>query len=159
LEQQQLYEQFRFDEPWNSEHNRKLIKLIPAVFKSPGSTSEPGETNYLGVAGEGGLFVPPKPADKGTHHPLGTHITEITDGFSKTVSVVEVSDELAVIWTKPDDFEPDRENAIKGLVGVRPGAFLAVMCDASTRALSQSVDKTILQALFTKNGGEVVPQF
>ena len=25
IEQQHLYEQFRFDEPWDSEHNRKLI--------------------------------------------------------------------------------------------------------------------------------------
>ena len=35
LEQQNLYRQFRLDEPWDSEHNKKLIKLMPKIFQCP----------------------------------------------------------------------------------------------------------------------------
>ena len=30
-----LYKQFHLDEPWDSEHNRKLIEKMPEAFKSP----------------------------------------------------------------------------------------------------------------------------
>jgi len=59
LEQQALYEQFRLDEPWDSEHNRKLIPLMPAVFGGPKPGAKPAKpvmTQCLGVAGKGMMF-------------------------------------------------------------------------------------------------------
>ena len=38
LEQQSLYDRFHLDEPWDSPHNKALIKEMPAVFTCP----EPG---------------------------------------------------------------------------------------------------------------------
>jgi hypothetical protein len=43
LEQQDLYDEYRFDEPWDSEHNRALLSKMPAVFRSP--LDEPDSTN------------------------------------------------------------------------------------------------------------------
>ena len=37
LEQEQLYKQFHLDEPWDSEHNKKLIPLMPKVYLAPGA--------------------------------------------------------------------------------------------------------------------------
>ncbi len=156
---QELYDRFHLDEPWSSEHNRKLIRLMPNEYKSPGSLSEPGKTNYLGVIGEQAIVIPPKDADFGKVRPIGTRFQDVTDGTSNTLGAVEVSDELAVIWTKPDDFEPDKENPIKGLVGLRNGVFLAAMCDGSVHNISQAIDRKTLKALFTRNGGEVVDNF
>ena len=34
LEGQNIYEQFRLDEPWDSPHNKPLAKQMPAVFSS-----------------------------------------------------------------------------------------------------------------------------
>src|SRR5207253_5726964 len=34
LEQDNLYKQFKLDEPWDSEHNKKLIARMPKVFAS-----------------------------------------------------------------------------------------------------------------------------
>ncbi len=34
----ELFEKFRLDEPWDSEHNRTLIRLMPKVYRAPGST-------------------------------------------------------------------------------------------------------------------------
>ena len=37
LEQSQLYEQFHFDEPWDSEHNKPLVGKMPRIYVAPGS--------------------------------------------------------------------------------------------------------------------------
>ena len=37
LEQQELYDQFHLDEPWDSEHNRQLISLMPETYIDPSS--------------------------------------------------------------------------------------------------------------------------
>ena len=73
--------------------------------------------------------------------------------------VVEASDERAVIWTKPDDFEPDEEDPIKGLVGLRQGGFNAGLCDGAVRFISEHIDRRILKLLFTRNDGQPVGQF
>ena len=42
LEQDALYREFHLNEPWDSDHNKKLIERIPAVYQSPGSAAGPG---------------------------------------------------------------------------------------------------------------------
>ena len=44
IEQQALYEQFHLDEPWDSEHNLKLIDQMPATFTDPSLMLPPGMT-------------------------------------------------------------------------------------------------------------------
>ena len=56
----------------------------------------------------------------------------------------------------PDDFAYDENNPSKGLVGMRPGVFLAGFADGSVRAIASSIDPATLKALFTRNGGELV---
>ena len=149
VEQAALYERFHLDEPWDSEHNKKLIPLMPQTFKAPGSKTEPGKTNYLAVRGENTIFS--------GKDPIG--IRDISDGTSVTIMTVEVNDGSAVVWTAPDDFQPDAANPFKGLVGLRRGGFQAGFGDGSVHFISQSIDPDILRALFTRNGGEVVRDF
>ncbi len=33
LEQDNLYRQFKLDEPWDSEHNKKLISKMPKIYQ------------------------------------------------------------------------------------------------------------------------------
>jgi hypothetical protein len=80
----------------------------------------------------------------------------IVDGTSNTVGVVEVNDENAVIWTKPDDYEYGDEDPLAALRGTWPNVFLAAFCDGSVRAISVNVAADMLKAAFTRNGGEVV---
>jgi len=154
IEQQALYDQFHLDEPWDSEHNKKLIQHMPPTFRSPNSAAEQGRTIYLGSAGSDGIFVPAKEAEPA--RPIGRPFAEITDGTSNTIAVVEASDSAAVIWTKPDDFVPKADNPLQGLLGTRPGGFIALLCDGSVRFISASVDRNVLKALFTANGGEAI---
>jgi hypothetical protein len=146
LDQQALYDQFHLDEPWDSEHNKQLIPLMPNVYAAPGSTAEAGKTNYLTVRGKNTVF----PGEES----LGFH--SITDGTSLTIMTVEANDQRAVIWTKPDDFEYDVAKPQAGLVGLRANGFLAGLADGSVRFVKASIDSNILNALFTRNDGQVI---
>ncbi|MHB8971546.1 MAG: DUF1559 family PulG-like putative transporter [Pirellulaceae bacterium] len=160
IEQTPLYQEFNLDEPWDSDHNKKLIARMPQIFRSPNSGAEPEKTVYLGNAGEDGVFVPPTGGaikSGGTPQmPLGLSFAKISDGTSNTIMTVEANDGAAVIWTKPDDFVPAADNPLQGLTGMRPGGFLAGLCDGSVRFIAATIDKSTLKALFTCSGGEVV---
>jgi hypothetical protein len=147
LEEEELYGQFNLDEPWDSAHNKPLIAKMPGVYKSPNSRfSGEGKTNYLTVRGEKTVFSGSK----------GIRIAEITDGTSNTIMAVEASDEKAVPWTKPDDFEYDEKDPMAGLSGLHASVFLVLFADGSVQAISGSLDADMLKAFFTRNGGEPV---
>ena len=147
LEESPLYEQFRLDEPWDSEHNRALIPRMPAVFQNPNLPNPEGKTNYLAVVGEPCVF-------DGTEK--GKSIREITDGTSNTIMLVEAAPDQAVEWTKPDDWEYDSNNPKAGLGGLRPGGWIAALADGSVRFVPEMIDPEQLKAMFTSTGGEKI---
>jgi hypothetical protein len=151
IDQGPLYEQFHLDEPWDSEHNKTLIAQMPQVYRCPNSATEPGTTNYVGIAGSDGVLVRPKAGDR-----LGASFRDILDGTSNTIMTVEVPDESAVIWTKPADFSPNVEEPTKGLTGLRRGGFQVGFADGSVHFIAETIDVVVLRALFTKSGGEAV---
>ena len=143
----ELYQQFHLNEPWDSPHNKKLIARMPAFFKSPGSkVANQGKTNYLTVRGDDTIF------------PGEEKITfaQVTDGLASTIMTVEASDAKAVVWTKPDDFAYDDKKPLAGLVGLRRDGFLAGFADGHVRRIKSSVKPDTLNALFTRDGGETV---
>lgn len=147
MEQQTLFNEFKLDEPWDSEHNKKLIEKMPAFYQAPGSgVADKHKTNYVTVRGKETIF----PAGK------AARMSDIKDGTSNTAMVLEVSDDKAVIWTKPDDFEPDTDEPLKGVVGLRSGKFLVLFGDGHVSTLSESLDKETVRAIFTRAGGELV---
>lgn len=147
LRQNDLYEQFHLDEPWDSQHNKQLIARMPTFYESPDSTvSGEWKTNYLTVRGEGTVFPGKKPI----------RFAEIRDGTSNTIVLVEVHDDRAVIWTKPDDFEYDPRDPMKDLVDSSSAGFLAGLADGSVRFVWSSTEPTVLKAFFTRDGGEKV---
>jgi hypothetical protein len=146
IEQDALYQKFHLDEPWDSEHNRKLLDSKVAVYRSPASRTKPGMTNYLSVRGKDTAF----PGNE------GIKIMDILDGTSNTIMVVEADDSKAVPWTKPDDLEYDEKNPATGLGGLFKGGFNAVLCDGSAHFLPSSIEADSLRRLFKRNDGEPV---
>ena len=148
IEQNALYEQFHLDEPWDSDHNKKLIEKMPAVYESPTVSVAKGKTVYLGIAGEGAIFNQEE-----------TGFGAITDGSSNTALFVEVNPELAVEWTKPQDYECDAENPLAGLGNAQPGGFLTAFCDGSTHFIANSVDPEVWKNITQMSDGNVVNGF
>ncbi|MEX2027775.1 MAG: DUF1559 domain-containing protein, partial [Pirellulaceae bacterium] len=158
LDEQELYDQFHLDEPWDSDHNKKLVAKIPQVFAGQGLTGEQvkkGMTNYLGPVG-------PKTVFEGE---AGCRFADIRDGTSNTIAIVEVAPEHAVQWTKPDDWKVDFSKPFVGLLGKKvegkpaPIGFSAALCDGSVRFISSSIGWEILRRLLQKDDGEVVGEF
>jgi hypothetical protein len=146
LGQQALYGQFRLDEPWDSEHNKKLIARMPQLYRAPASNAEAGKTVYLTIRDDQAVFPGAE----------GVPIRDIKDGTSNTIMVVEASDAKAVPWTKPQDFEVDEKNPTAGLIGLRPGGFLALLSDGSVHLIDRHVGAEVIPAMLTRNGGEPV---
>jgi hypothetical protein len=142
IEEDELYKQFKRDEPWDSEHNKKLIDKIPKLFAPIRGKAEKGETFYLSFAGKHGFLKPG-----------GMQLAAIADGTSNTLMVAEAA--KPVVWTKPDDMEFDGKTVPK-LGGMFDGDFHAVFCDGFVRKLPKKLDADVLKAIITVAGGEVV---
>jgi hypothetical protein len=149
LEQQSLYDQFHHDEPWDSPHNKTLIDKMPAVFACPAEARKlrkSGKTTYLAPRGK--ATVLPGAA--------GVRLAEVTDGVSNTIMVVDASDALAVIWTKPDDWDVDPEPKREGLFGHHERGTEMLFTDGSVRFIKTTISRVLLRGLLTRNGNEIL---
>jgi hypothetical protein len=147
LEEQALYEQFKLDEPWDSEHNQALLEQMPDVFAaSEDDGSEPGHTRYLAVSGEGTAF-------DGTQ---GKKLSAFTDGTSNSIIVVEAAADQAVPWTKPDDLDIADEEALQKLLTARGENFLAAFADGRVSSVTATIDPETLRNAFTIADGNPV---
>jgi hypothetical protein len=148
IEEGQLYEQFKLDEPWDSAHNKKLLAKMPKVFAPVvGKAPIEGGTYYQGLVGPGALFDPRFGKDR------GATMLQITDGTSNTLMVVEAA--KAVPWTAPDDVPFDPKQLPK-LGGQFPDGFHAAMADGSVHYFKRDIKPDVLRALITIAGGEAV---
>jgi hypothetical protein len=147
IEQQALYMQFHLDEPWDSDHNKKLLEkyAMPTVYALPGVT-KPGEktTHFQVFVGNGALF----------DRIQGFKIQSISDGTSNTVMVATAA--KAVPWTKPDDIPFDPKTDPRTQLLFQNDATSLGFADGSVRTVRKTIAADTLKALITKGGGEVV---
>lgn len=148
IEMNGLYRQFQLDEPWDSDHNKALISQMPSIYKSPGSDLDDGYTNYLAV-------VSPDTIISNGRRP--TRSTDVGDGLSRTVMIVEADDNYAAIWTQPSEYDWDASDPAYGLGGIWSGTFFVGFGDGRIDRLDATVGAETLNAFFSRNGGEVVP--
>lgn len=141
--QDELYTQFKLDEPWDSVHNKKLVREMPKVYADPRAPAEPGETYYKAFVGEAA----------GLDWVKARQLTEIKDGTANTFLAAAAGE--PVIWTKPDDFEFDPKGKLPDLN--KPFAqTLVVLFNGRVRTLSPTASEKALKASIGRDEGEVV---
>ena len=145
IEQNALYNEFHLDEPWDSDHNIKLLDRMPASFRSPNVDSDT-KTVYLGFEGEGTMQDPDEKK-------LG--FGDITDGSSNTILAVEANENAAIEWSKPQDLELDKDRPGKDVGDLRPGGFNVVLCDGSVHFVSSDIDGETLINLILRADGNI----
>ena len=132
---------------------------MPKIYAAPGTEPDKGLTYYRSFTGPGtplnpqpgrAFDVPPKFGNMAR----GLPFTQITDGTSNTLLLVEARD--PVPWTKPDELAYDPAKPAPKLGGVFEAGANVAMCDGSTRFLSKSIDEKTLRGAITANGGEII---
>ena len=151
IEHTELFLQFKMDEPWDSDNNKKLIAKMPSIYVVPNAKNPlPDKTFYQG-------FVSKKGAKSRSFFSedlkLKTTFANVTDGLSNSIIVAEAAE--AVDWSKPGDMPFDAEAPLPKLGGHFPGGFNVLFGDGTVRFIRDTIDPKKLLEAITINGGEV----
>jgi RNA polymerase sigma factor (sigma-70 family) len=145
VDQQDLFTQFKLDEPWDGPTNKKLLARMPEVYAAPrGKAKGTHETVYRVLTGTGTIFPGPK----------ASRIADITDGTSNTILIAEAAE--AVPWTKPAELPYDPMKPLPKLGGMFKERFHVTFADGSVHFLKHTINEATLRALITCNGGEII---
>jgi hypothetical protein len=153
LDEGDLYDQFHFDEPWDSPHNRKLVEGIPPHYRS--ADAPPGSTRFQLPTGRRAPFQT-QPT------PLGVEkfrLDYVADGTGKTIMVVEAGAARAVPWTKPDDVEFDEADPFEALGTIGEEGFRAALFDGRVLTIPRSISQDDLRRLIDPSDGERLQGF
>ena len=96
LEQQALYAQYRFDEPWNGPNNSKLGNVRIPEYQCPEQTASgtPTMTSYVALVGKAAAWPGSAAA----------RFEDFRDATSNTIMVVEMVDS-GIHWMEPRDMD------------------------------------------------------
>jgi hypothetical protein len=165
---QHVYDQYRFDEPWNSPHNLKLAGQAADLFRCPTTDAEepdsPLVTHYVAVAGPGTMW----PGS------TGTRFKDMTDGAARTIALVEIASS-DIHWMEPRDMTldqairkgngacnvPSSRHVTDRIYFFRPEYPLAgnvLMADGSCRMLAFPPAHEDLRAMLSVDGGETIDE-
>jgi hypothetical protein len=144
VEEQELYKQFKLDEPWDSDHNAKLIEKMPKLYVPVRGKADKAQTFYQMFAGKQTMLDP-------DGRPV--RLADITDGLSNTLMVAEAG--KAVTWTKPDDIPYDGDK-LPRLGGMFGGDFYSVMGDGAVYRFKKEIDPDALRRGIERADGQVV---
>jgi prepilin-type processing-associated H-X9-DG protein len=156
LDRRDVYQAYRFDEPWDGPTNRKVAATLFRCFLCPADglrmdTVGPLPlTNYLAVIGPRTAW----PGDK------VVSLNDITDGPGNTILVVEVADS-GIQWAEPRDLHvlqmPHGINRPgQGISCNHGGGAMVAFADGSVKFLPDSITPAQLDAMLSIAGKEVV---
>ncbi len=147
----QLYGQFKLDEPWDSEHNKMLMAHMPRVYAHPSDpdAATRGLTCFRVFTGPHTPFldaVPPETVHSPCRFPMA-----FTDGTSNTILIIEAAE--AVPWTKPEELPYDANKPLPKLGGRTSRGTCVAMADGSVLFIRPTVSEPTLRAAITLDDG------
>ena len=178
LELQSLHRQFNLAEPWDSEHNLKLLSKMPDVLRIGFEPKDATHTHYQVFAGlgtpfgptrvfvveagsrvegnggaPGGAVTPALQKEQLVHRPV--KLQQIPDGTSNTFGVVEAGP--AVAWTKPVDIAYDAKQPLPKINWPFANSSHVSMLDGTAYAIRTNTDPNQLRVLIGMDDGMVSP--
>lgn len=159
LDEQTLYDHYRFDEPWDGPNNRQLQDKNPECYACPkyllGMDSKSGEykqlqrmTNYAAITGRNTAF-------RGS---ATRTIDDFKDGTSNTLMVTEVAQRV-VHWMSPDDISPaellaELRRSVREVHSNHAKGIHVLFVDGGVRYVSHDIKEQDLNALLTIDGSD-----
>lgn len=141
---EELAKRYDFSQPWDSEHNRKLIPRMPDVFRCPDEEhARAGETSYVAIVHDDAVFRGREPVT----------MKQITGGTTNAICVGEYSTS-GIPWTKPSDLYidlPVEPGTFGGLRGPHEGVVHVIICDGSVRHLFHDLDSKTFEQLVRRD--------
>jgi hypothetical protein len=146
FEEEDLYQQFHLNEPWDSPHNARLLPKMPRFYAPPGRKAgmvPPNHTICKVFVGRGAAFE----GRDGLRLP-----EDFPDGTSNTLLLVEAGE--PVPWTKPEELTYDPDQPLPDLRCIFKDGFRACMADGSRHFIRKGTSEATLRAAISRNGGD-----
>ncbi len=138
LGNKELHARFKFDEPWDSENNKKLVAEMPAVYATPGAAGAGGLTHYRVFVGKAPYWDWSK----------GISLPQIMEGSSNTGAVFVTTQ--GVPWTQPDEPSADAKTLPVEALRFTDGKSPVLYYDGAVHLL----DRNALVTAFTAGWAE-----
>jgi Protein of unknown function (DUF1559) len=148
IEGEELYRQFKLNEPWDSPHNIQLLSQMPPVYEAPPWVARkmpPFHTIIHVFVGKGAAF-------EGTERL--TLKNDFPDGTHNTIMVIEGG--KPVPWTKPEDLIYDPHGPLPELKGIFKDEIRIGFASGGVTHIKSNIKEANLRAAITRNGGEKI---
>lgn len=166
IEQADIYEAIDMKSGWQSKVNKSLSGTVIPTYINPSQRSGTG-LHYVGISGVGpdSANLPNNDKKAGVFgNNRVTRFRDILDGLSNTLMITDSSKPAASFMEggnstirgfsqKPYINGPDK------IGSPHTGGLQVLLADGSVRFVSENIDATLLEALATKAGGEVLNEF
>ncbi len=150
IEQKPLYDAIDLSQPWNHPAIAKAYNTELNAFRCPSAELPPGFTIYLAVSADGGCF------EAGASR----EFTDVADGTSNTLMVVEVPNNHSVHWMAPVDageqliLNISQDSELSHL-----GGSQLLFMDGSVRFVSANLSEEQRRALISISGNDDAGEF
>ncbi len=145
--QQTIYEQIDLSKPWDDPVNLPFSEVEVATYRNPSANIPGNMTIYVAVVDPNGVFSGAQPHK----------ISEIVDGTSSTLLVVETDPASAVNWMSPEDIDIENFQNLANVRTAHVGGVNCAMCDGAVIFLSSQTDPALRKSLVERNDGQGVP--
>ena len=171
IEQPALYRQIDFKAAWDADANADALSTPVPIFVNPGVGeavhAEYGVTHYVGIAGVGKESLTAKRHNAKTGvfgFDRVTRLSDVVDGLSNTIGFTEASGDFGP-WgaggnsTVRAFTKQPYINGPDGIGGPYQGGMHIGVMDGVVRFVSEDVDPSVLEALSTVNGNDIVGEY
>lgn len=149
LDRAHLYRQIDLSKPWNAPENANVFENH-AWLQCPSANLSKHETTYLAIVTEESCLRPGQ----------SLSFSDITDGMSKTIGVIEARQDQAVPWMEPRNL--DEAGLVAAGSDTQKMHFDSrniLLMDGDAEFLSQTTPLETIKALATAAGGETIGEY